>query len=37
MMQGYYFGKDMPAEAVPGFLAQAAHAWPIVAVETEAA
>jgi EAL domain-containing protein (putative c-di-GMP-specific phosphodiesterase class I) len=21
MMQGYYFGKPMPADAVPGFLA----------------
>jgi diguanylate cyclase (GGDEF)-like protein len=29
MMQGYYFSKDMPADAVPGFLADAARARPI--------
>ncbi len=29
MMQGYYFSKPMPADAVPGFLADAARAWPI--------
>jgi diguanylate cyclase (GGDEF)-like protein len=29
MMQGYYFGKPMPADAVQGFLADAARAQPI--------
>jgi diguanylate cyclase (GGDEF)-like protein len=29
MMQGYFFSKDMPADAVPGFLADAARARPI--------
>jgi diguanylate cyclase (GGDEF)-like protein len=28
-MQGYYFSKPMPADAVEGFLADAARAWPI--------
>jgi EAL domain-containing protein (putative c-di-GMP-specific phosphodiesterase class I) len=29
MMQGYYFSKPMPADAVPGFLADAARPRPI--------
>jgi EAL domain-containing protein (putative c-di-GMP-specific phosphodiesterase class I) len=29
MMQGYYFSKPVPADAVAGFLADAARAWPI--------
>ncbi len=37
MMQGHYFGKDMPAEAVPGFLAQAAHARLVHATDIAAA
>ncbi len=37
MMQGYYFGRDMPADAVPAFLARVAHARPIVATDTVAA
>jgi len=37
MMQGYYFGKDMPAEAVPGFLAHASHARLVLVTETAAA
>ncbi len=34
LMQGYYFGRDMPADAVPSFLA---HARPVVAMATAAA
>jgi len=37
LMQGYYFGRDMPADAVPSFLARAAHARPVVAMATAAA
>ena len=37
MMQGYYFSRDMPAEAVPGFLAHAAHARLFLVTETAAA
>jgi predicted signal transduction protein with EAL and GGDEF domain len=37
MMQGHYFARDMPADAVPGFLAHAAHARPVFLAEMAAA
>ena len=36
MMQGYYFGKPMPAGAVPGFLAAAVRAGPNCALDSAA-
>jgi EAL domain-containing protein (putative c-di-GMP-specific phosphodiesterase class I) len=37
MMQGHYFSKDMLADAVPGFLADAARARPVFLAEMAAA
>ena len=37
MMQGYYFGKPMPADAVPGFLAAADRPRPAAALDSAAA
>ena len=37
LMQGYYFGRDMPADAVPSFLAHASHARLVLLTETAAA
>jgi EAL domain-containing protein (putative c-di-GMP-specific phosphodiesterase class I) len=36
MMQGYYFGKPMPANAIPSFLAAAAQTRPNRATDSVA-